>query len=305
MQAHKPGVCLLVLLCLLGLIGCGTTAKQKPTDLAVMSFNIRNGRANDGANHWDRRKPLVYGVIREHSPDLVGIQEAFRFQLDEIAENLPEYDEIGEGRGGGTEDEYSAILYRADRFTVDQSGTFWLSETPEVVSRHWNHFHYRICTWARLIDKPTGKAFYIFNTHFDHRSQLARINSAKLIATRIAEREHKDPVILTGDFNAGEDNDAVRYLTGAPDGLPDSGAYPLPTIALQDTFRVIHPDATVVGTGNGGYTGKRDGAKIDYIFITSGIETLEASIDQEPRDGRYPSDHYPVTARIRLDSVAE
>lgn len=295
MQTLKPGVCLLVLLCLLGQIGCATTANQKPTELTVMSFNIRNGRANDGDNHWDRRKPLVCGVIREHSPDLVGIQEAFRFQLDEIVENLPEYDEIGEGRGGGTEDEYSAILYRADRFTVDQSGTFWLSETPEVVSKHWNHFHYRICTWARLIDKPTGKAFYIFNTHFDHRSQLARINSAKLIAKRIAEREHKDPVILTGDFNAGEDNPAIGYLKG------DTQDQPKPPVTMTDTFRVLYPDATVVGTGNGGFTGKRDGAKIDYILITPDIQTLDASIDQEPRDGRYPSDHYPVTARIRID----
>jgi endonuclease/exonuclease/phosphatase family metal-dependent hydrolase len=136
-----------------------------------------------------------------------------------------------------------------------------------------------------MIDKNTGRTFYFFNTHFDHQSQNARLESAKLIARRIAEREHDDPVVLAGDFNAGEDNPVIKQLKA--DGL-------------IDTYRAIHPDANDVGTGNGGYTGRRDGAKIDYVFVTRDIETLGASIDQEPRDGRYPSDHYPVTATLRL-----
>ncbi len=281
--------------------GCRTAPPAAGSvDLRVMSFNIRYGTANDGDNHWNHRKALVARVIDDYDADLVGLQEAYRFQLDYLARSLPQYSEIGEGRDGGRDGEYSAILYRTDRFDVNASGTFWLSDSPWMPSRHWGNTLNRICTWAHLTDLRTNESFYMFNTHFDHESQDARLKSAELIIQRIAEREHKDPVVLTGDFNAGEGNPAVGYLTGVPYGLPDSGAYPIPTIVLQDTFRVIHPDATDVGTGNFGYTGRRDGAKIDYVFATRDIEVLGAAIDQAPREGRYPSDHYPVTAVLRL-----
>lgn len=294
---------LLLVLVSVPLMGCCTAPPQRDAvELRVMTFNIRNGLAKDGENSWENRKPLVYGVIRDSNADLVGLQEAYRFQMDALTENLPAYGEIGTGRDGGTQGEYSAILYRKDRFDVAASGTFWLSDTPEVVSKHWGNTHHRVCTWARLIDRKSGRAFYLFNTHLDHQSQNARLRSAELIAKRIAEREHNDPVLLTGDFNAGEDNPAVRYLKGIPLEAAVSGpAFQyLPPISFDDTFRVLHPDASIVGTGNGGYTGKRDGAKIDYIFVTDGIQTIQATIDQEPRNGKYPSDHYPVSAVVEL-----
>jgi endonuclease/exonuclease/phosphatase family metal-dependent hydrolase len=302
---------LLLLAFLLGVTGCQSTPDASHADdaaqrmsavstLTVMSFNIRNGRANDGDNRWPNRRRLVAEVMSHHDADIVGLQEAFRFQLDDLADRLPGYAEIGEGRDGGTADEYSAILYRTDRFEALASGTFWLSETPEVVSKHWKHYHHRICTWARFKDRDTNNAFYIFNTHFDHQSQLARVNSSKLIAQRIADREHRDPVILTGDLNAGEDNPAVRYLKGLSTDASTTGPATPPRVRLVDTFRVLHPDAQDVGTGNSGYTGRIDGAKIDYVMVGPGIETLSASIDQAPRNGRYPSDHYPVLAKVRL-----
>lgn len=275
--------------------GCHAPHQDPPiVELDVMSFNIRNGKANDGDNSWMHRKELVYSVIAEDDPDIVGLQEAYRFQMDQLLENLPQYSEIGEGRDGGTRNEYSAILYRSERFEVEASGTFWLSDTPEVVSKHWGNSHHRICTWARLREKRADQAFYIYNTHLDHQSQNARYQSAKLIAQRIAARPTDDPIILTGDFNAGEDNPVIRYLKGQAIGDDRSPFY------LVDSFRQIHPDQVVVGTGNGGYRGRKDGAKIDYVFISPGIRTLRAAIDQNKRDGRYPSDHYPVTARIQL-----
>ncbi|MFK7790668.1 MAG: endonuclease/exonuclease/phosphatase family protein [Phycisphaeraceae bacterium] len=294
---------LLIALLLMASAGCHSQQDAASPEMTVMSFNIRNGKANDGENSWPNRKAMVRDVIREYDADLVGLQEAFRFQLDYLAKELPGYQEVGEGRGGGTADEYSAILYRADRFDLLDSGTFWLSDTPSVVSKHWGHHHYRICTWARLRDRDTGVGFYLFNTHFDHKSQLARLNAAKLIAQRIADREHKDPVILTGDLNAGEDNHAVRYLKGTPYEVAISGpaAANMPPYRLIDTFRVHHPDATLVGTGNGGYKGRTDGAKIDYVFVGPNIETLSAVIDSATRNGRYPSDHYPVIAEIRVN----
>ena len=113
--------------------------------------------------------------------------------------------------------------------------------------------------------------------------------SAALIRRRIRDRATDDPVLVTGDMNAAESNPAIAALKA-----PNSD-YP-----LRDTFRVVHPDAREVGTGNGGYTGKRDGAKIDYVLVSEEFETVDASIDQAPRGGRYPSDHYPVLARVRL-----
>jgi len=266
--------------------------EDRSIELAVMSFNIRNGKANDGINSWEHRKDFVCDVISESNLDIVGLQEAFRFQLDWIEKRLPEFAEIGEGRDGKERGEYSAILYRKSRFTPQESGTFWLSDTPEVRSRNWGNRYLRICTWARLKEQETGHCFYIYNTHLDHESQHARFKSAQLIDNRIANRHHLDPFILTGDFNADESNPVVTYLKG------QQNEHPAPA-QVVDTFRMIHPDATRVGTG-GGFEGREDGKKIDYIFIESSSKALSASIIRTQRQGRFPSDHSPVTATVVL-----
>ena len=258
-----------------------------------MSFNIRYGLADDGVDSWENRKGLVSEVIRQHSPDVIGLQEALRFQIDEIRAVLPQYGLIGIGRDGGEEGEYSAILYRTERFKSDTSNTFWLSDTPASPSAHWGNNYRRICTWARLIEKSSGLAFYVYNTHLDHESQPSRENSVRLIANLIQERRNPDPFVLTGDFNAGEDNPAITYLKGKGD-VPE--ASPLP---LVDTFRKRHPEAKDVGTFNG-FHGQTNGPKIDYIFVTPDIRILDAAIVRTEQEGHYPSDHYPLTARIGL-----
>ncbi|MBL7186571.1 MAG: endonuclease/exonuclease/phosphatase family protein [Phycisphaerae bacterium] len=262
-------------------------------ELRVMSFNIRYGSAGDGESSWPNRKEMVFDVIRRQSSDVVGLQEALRFQIDEIRKALPVYGEIGVAREDGrTDGEYSAILFRADRFGVGEAGTFWLSDTPYVVgSSHWGNACVRICTWARLIENDSGKAFYIFNTHLDHVSQQSREKSAVLLARRIASRNHKDPFMVTGDFNAGENNPVVTYLTG-------KNATETPVL-LVDTFRVIHPDVKDVRTSHS-FRGGRRGSKIDYVLAQPSAQVLAAEILYDNIDGRYPSDHYPVTARLRL-----
>ncbi len=262
-------------------------------ELNVMSFNIRNGRANDGENSWKHRKDFAADVIRDAKLDVVGLQEAFRFQLDDLRKQLPEFKEVGEGRDGGTKGEYSAILYRGSRFIALNSGTFWLSDTPEVKSRHWGNRYLRICTWVRLKEKETDQCFYVYNTHFDHQSQNARLKSAELIAQRIQNRQHKEPFLLTGDFNADEDNPVVLYLKANSTALPKS------PITLIDTFRKLHPNESAVGTG-GGFAGRVDGKKIDYIFVQPNAAVISAKIIRTERDGRYPSDHSPVSAAVRL-----
>ena len=261
--------------------------------LTVMSFNIRYGTANDGENHWKQRREFLIDVTREANADLIGLQEALDGQIRELLEALPHYAVVGVGRDDGrTRGEYAAILYRRDRFRVSDAGTFWFSDTPEVIaSRSWGNSITRICTWARFVDRD-GRAFWHYNVHLDHQSQPSRERSAALLAERIAARRVPDePAIVTGDFNAGETNPAVTRLT-APQG-------DVPAMYL-DTFRVRHPDEKTAGTFNGFKFGTTTGDKIDYVFVPPGTEVLDAAIIRTSRDDRYPSDHFPVIARIVL-----
>jgi endonuclease/exonuclease/phosphatase family metal-dependent hydrolase len=255
----------------------------------LMSFNIRYDNPNDGENRWEKRREMVCQLIRDEKPDVLGVQEALRMQLDQIERVLTEYASVGVGRDDGkSAGEHSQILYRADRFRLEEKGTFWFSDTPDVPgSKHWGNTVIRICTWARLKDKTTGRAFYVYNLHLDHQSQPSRVKSVELLLKRIQSREHKDPVVVMGDFNAGEDNAAVTAIKEAKEPK------------LQDSFRTIQPQATEVGTFHG-FRGKADPEKIDYIFVTEEFAVETAGILLNNDKGRYPSDHFPVTACCRL-----
>jgi endonuclease/exonuclease/phosphatase family metal-dependent hydrolase len=263
------------------------TPVQAPRDaLTVMSFNIRYGTAKDGDNAWPNRRAMVFDVVREVDADLIGLQEALAFQIDQILAAAPAYASVGVGRDdGAAAGEFSAILFRKARFRVAESGTFWFSETPAVPgSKTWGNNITRICTWARLIDRD-GRGFYIFNVHLDHESQPSRVRSTQLLRERIVARQFaQDPVVLTGDFNVGEKNPALDALSGL----------------FVDTFRVVRPDEQPAGTFTAFEFGKFDGEKIDYVFVQPGTEVQHAEIVRFNRDRRYPSDHFPVVARIRL-----
>lgn len=259
---------------------------QDARDVRVMSFNIRYGTAEDGANAWPLRRELVYETIRDAAPGIIGVQEALDFQLDEIEEALPMYGRIGVGRDDGrTAGEYAAILIDRSRFAVLESGTFWFSNTPSTPgSMHWGNRIPRICTWARLRNRATGRSLYVFNVHWDHESQPSRVRSARLLIERIAARAVRDdPAIVTGDFNAGEKNPAFRYLLNR---------------GLFDTFRERHPKDSLVGTFHR-FRGRLNGEKIDAVLTTPEWIVIDAAIVRHNRDGRYPSDHFPVTAVVR------
>lgn len=291
--AILPGLC------------CADALGAGELELRVMSFNIRYGSANDGENHWNNRKEMVSDVIRNHPSDVVGLQEALRFQIDAIREAHSVYGEIGVAReDGNNEGEYSCVLYRTDRFGVGESGTFWFSDTPEVAgSNTWGNACVRICSWARLIETKTGKAFYIYNLHLDHISHPSREKSAVLLAEHIKNRRYKDPFVVTGDFNVGETNSVVKYLKGVSGLDVGTGQEAVNPVPMVDTFRVLHPDAADVGTFNG-FKGNRQGDKIDYVFALPTVKVLEAQILYDNVDGRYPSDHFPVMARLLLPASA-
>jgi endonuclease/exonuclease/phosphatase family metal-dependent hydrolase len=274
---------------------------QPAASLSVMTFNIRYGTAADGPDRWELRRDTLMELLRSEAPDLIGLQEALRFQIDELLAALPEYGEVGVGRDDGrSAGEHATILLRRERFTVAEAGTFWFSDTPGVPgSRHWGNGITRISTWARLIDRRSDRAFYIFNLHLDHQSQPSRERSVELLAARMAARTFPDPLIVTGDFNAGEQNTALRYLRGeAGRAWTESRSAP-PSPRLRDSFRFVHPDADSVGTFHG-FRGGTGGEKIDHILVDEDWEVLEGDILRTSRAGRYPSDHYPVTARLRL-----
>ncbi len=299
---------------------------RRDADIRVMSFNIRLGgdgvdellthvygrwfkprmrSLKDTRNYWRNRRDIVFDVIRRHQLDLIGLQEANRAQLDDIHAALRHYGEVGVGRFGDELGEYCAILYRLDRFSVDEQGTFWFSETPEVPgSMYRGQKVPRICTWARLHERGSEQTFYLFNVHFSSEHQGARERSVRLLAERIAGRSHPEPVILTGDFNAVEDNPVVLWLTGRT--LPQwAQATPAtaPSLRLTDAFRVVHPEADRVGTYHD-FSGRRNGPKVDYIFVTPDVTIPDADILHDDRNGQYPSDHFPVTAVLRLPGLA-
>lgn len=276
--------------------GAGSVVAQaRPREpLTVMSFNIRYGTAKDGENHWTARREMLFDVIREQNADLVGLQEALASQIDEIVAAVPTYAVVGVGRDDAARaGEYSAILFRKDRLQVAEAGTFWFSDTPSVPgSKSWGNNITRICTWTRFVDRD-GRGFYHFNLHLDHQSQPSRERSAELLKQRIEGRAvTKEPVIVTGDFNVGESNPALLTLVGR-----GSGDSPAPFV---DTFRVRHPDATAVGTFTGFKFGATGGDKIDYVLVQPGTEVMGADIVRTSRNERYPSDHFPVVAKVRL-----
>src|SRR5688572_7016993 len=279
--------------------GCAPPPAARPpvtsaAALRVMTFNIRYGTAPDGDNAWPNRRDFVVRVIRDFDPHVLGTQEALAFQLAFIEEQLPHYVPIGVGREDGREaGEYSAILYDRRRLEPLAQGTFWLSDTPEVAgSTSWGNRITRIATWARFADRVAGANFYVFNTHFDHESQPARERSALLLLERIAARPPPhEPVVVMGDFNAGEDNPAFRTLV-----TRGAAAH---SIGFTDTFRGLHPAATDVGTFHA-FRGTRTGAKIDAILTSAEWRVQDAAIVHTSENVRFPSDHFPVTATLLL-----
>ena len=271
-------------LVLAGLLGLASMQARATDPLSVMSFNIRLPAESDGVDYWETRKPLAVRMLREQQPDVIGLQELEKAQADYLARELPQYAWFGRGReadGGG---EHMGVFYRKDRLKVIESGDFWLSDTPDVAgSITWGHPHPRMVTWALFEQRSDGRRFYLFNTHLPYRDEdeAARLKGAQAIARRLATLPDDVPVVLTGDFNTTPDSDAHAVLAGT----------------LQDAWttapRVEGIDATFHG-----FTGKAD-RRIDWIFVRGA--QLESITSVTTRwNHRYPSDHFPLVATLRL-----
>ncbi len=260
----------------------------------AMTFNIRTGTAWwDAFNNWNNRKQLVIDTIAKNKADVIGLQEGLNYQIEQIQKGLPQYEKYAVGRNDGKKDgETCAIFYRKDRFTKLDSGTFWFSETPsEAGSKYWMSIFPRICSWVHLVDTASNKGFYVYNVHLACLSQSAREKSVRLLAEKITGRRTNDPFIVTGDFNMELDNDAMKYLQNIGKRNPHPSMY--------DAWASANPGKRIIGTTHQ-FTGSDSGPKIDHIPISENIKAIEAVVDRYAWDGRYPSDHFPVTAILQI-----
>ena len=277
-------------------------------DLYIGQYNIRNANAKDSAagNGWERRCHVVCDILRVESFDIFGSQEVLHSQMADLQRALPEYDFVGVGRNDGkTEGEYAPIFYKKDRIKCLQSGTFWLSETPDVVaSVGWDAKYTRICTWGQFKDRRTGKKFWMFNLHMDHRGVEARKQSALLVMERIKKMCGKQPYILLGDFNVDQFNPIYPMMM-------ESGLF-------VDCHDVAAVRFAPTGSMNYFKTDFKTDSRIDHVLVSDDFDVLDYTVltysywsEEKPsaealeaikagEEGvvvhkqRLPSDHYPI-----------
>jgi endonuclease/exonuclease/phosphatase family metal-dependent hydrolase len=263
----------------------GATTRPADDSIGVMTFNLRFAGATP-PNAWWQRRSVVRDCIRQADPDIFGTQEGLYPQLKDIgADFAPAYDWVGLGRDGGSRGEFMAIYFKKDRFDPIEYDHFWLSDTPAVIgSTTWGHSNRRMVTWVRFLDRRTNKQFYFWNTHFDHQVQPAREKSARLVRERVEAIKTNLPVILLGDFNAkARANKAYDILT-------------------EDNFFTDTYTGEEAGTFHNftGTPGKQ--GRIDWIFLRGNVKTTAPTeIIRYNQNGQFPSDHFPVMTRVRLE----
>lgn len=254
--------------------------------MEIMTYNIKYANENDGENSWSKRKDFITNQLKFYEPDIFGVQEAVLGQLTHFTSKLKVYDVIGEGRDGGDNGEFSAILYKTEKFDVLISGTFWLAKDVTTPSKGWDAAFPRICTYALFAEKASGKKFWVFNTHFDHRGKKARQESGKLILSKIEDINTAGlPVILMGDLNLEPETKTIQMISGK----------------LRDS-RKVAKDVVFgsEGTFNGYKFHEPVTRRIDYIFVNDKIEVLKYGVLTDSKDQKYPSDHFPVLIKAEL-----
>lgn len=256
--------------------------------IRVMTYNIRFDYPKDGENQWEFRKERLASLIRFHQPDLIGIQEALITQIHDLTDFLPEYNWYGVGREDGLEQgEFSPVFYRKSRFKLLDKGTFWLSPFSDKPSKGWDADIFRVCSWVKLEDRQSNNQFYHFNTHLDHLGKQARRESAILLQKRVIGVALAKPALLTGDFNDPPNSDFYKAITADNSLLDAKAISQLPHYGPEGTWATF---SVLNGIGN----------KIDFIFVSSQVKVLRHATLTDSQDLKYPSDHLPIVADIRI-----
>ena len=264
--------------------------------IKVVSFNLRRDFGPQRKNRWETRKELAARMISESDAAIIGVQEFLPRMRQDLKEMLEGYSIFGKGRLSGknpNNDEHSDIIIKNNDVEVASCHTFWLSKHPDVPSRAYFAVYPRICTVAEVKMKKSGRRIRVFNTHFDHVSPLARTFGAKLILDQIHRFNQTDPLptIVMGDFNASPNSKAVRLMRENLMNYKD--------VRLQDIYGFLDQ---LIGNTYHGFKGKitQKFKPIDYIFVSDDFEVVTASVNTQSYDGAYPSDHYPISAVLRL-----
>lgn len=264
--------------------------------IKVVSFNLRRDFGPQRKNRWETRKELAARMISESDAAIIGVQEFLPRMRQDLKEMLEGYSIFGKGRLSGknpNNDEHSDIIIKNNDVEVASCHTFWLSKHPDVPSRAYFAVYPRICTVAEVKMKKSGRCIRVFNTHFDHVSPLARTFGAKLILEQIHRFNQTDPLptIVMGDFNASPNSKAVRLMRENLMNYKD--------VRLQDIYGFLDQ---LIGNTYHGFKGKitQKFKPIDYIFVSDDFEVVTASVNTQSYDGAYPSDHYPISAVLRL-----
>ncbi len=280
-----------LLILAIGILFVPMTFAKKKEAINVMSFNIRYDNPKDGKQNWHNRKENTVRMINFYDLDIIGMQEVLVHQLNYLKENLNQYKSVGVGREDGKEKgEFAPVFYRKDRFEELKSGTFWLSETPEKISKGWDAALERIASWVVLKDKTTGKEFIFINTHFDHRGKKARVESAKLLKQKAKELSGDLQLILTGDFNLVPESEGIQTLLKA-DG--DNTVVNSSSIAKYN----YGPDWTTCGFDNRPFEVRK---VIDYIFLKNVPTVHRYAVLSEMLNDVFLSDHCPVFVQLEL-----
>ena len=255
-------------------------------NLKMMTYNIRLDVASDGENAWPNRKEYFTSQLQFYRPDIFGIQEGLPNQVIDIASALPNYAKFGIGREENGTGEAATIFYKKDRFQVQQSNTFWLSETPNQVSKGWDGACNRVCTYGLFKDLKTKKTFWVFNLHLDHIGEVARVKGVELVLSKIAEvNTKKFPVFLMGDFNSEPDTKQILEIKKVMNDTKD--------VSIEKPFGPY-------GTFNAFKHDKPVNVLIDYIFVSknSELKIKKHAVLSDSKDLKYPSDHLPVLIEI-------
>jgi endonuclease/exonuclease/phosphatase family metal-dependent hydrolase len=265
--------------------------ESKTTKVRWCSYNIRCISSDDDAKGvgWDSRKERACNWVLDNKIDICGMQEVTPRQMDEVLKALPQYKYVGVGRTDGKrKGEFTPILYRKDRFIALDQGNFWLSETPDVPgSKGWDAALERVASWVKLKDKKTGQIFMAVNTHFDHRGNKARVESAKLIMKKIQEIVKDKPAAVTGDFNITSTSEAYATMVGSD-------------FVMKDAYAVSPEHHGVHYTFNGyKKVDPAKASKIDFIFITPQIKVNRTCVPQDDLNWVL-SDHNPHWADLEF-----
>jgi endonuclease/exonuclease/phosphatase family metal-dependent hydrolase len=266
----------------------GATA-QAETKLCIMSFNVRYGTADDGPNSWEHRKEILAKTIEQISPDILGTQECLDFQAKFIVASLPQYAWFGVGRERDGSGENVAIFYKKDVLEPVETGKFWLSKTPDISgSKDWGSHSIRMVMWAKFKPKAEGgKPFYYYNTHLDNGSEEARQQGALLIRDQIQHLPEGSVALLTGDFNDSAETSVVWKIL-ADGGMTDSWLAAKDRIGPDVTWSAFEPPAKV------------SKSRIDWILYRGAVTVESCETVLYNDKGRYPSDHFPVCAKLTL-----